>query len=49
MTEVRPGVFIARGPSGKTVTFRPRSKSGPPTVDVPGIEEGLRKIEFAGE
>ncbi len=49
VTEVRPGVFTARGPNGKTVTFRPTSKSGPPTVDVPGIEKGLRKIKFVDE
>ncbi len=47
VTEVRPGIFTARGPNGATVTFRATSKSGgPPTVDVHGIEKGLRKIKF---
>jgi hypothetical protein len=46
VTEVKPGVFIARTSNGATVTFRPVSKSGPPTVDVRGIEEGIEKIKF---
>jgi len=45
-TEVKPGVFTARATDGGTVTFRATSKSGPPTVDVHGIEEGVRKIKF---
>jgi hypothetical protein len=46
VTEVKPGVFTASGTNGGTVTFRPTSRSGPPTVDVHGIEEGVRKIKF---
>jgi RHS repeat-associated protein len=44
--EVKPGVSIAKGPNGKTVTFRSSSKSGPPTVDVHGVVEGVRKVKF---
>ena len=44
--EVKPGVFVAEGKSGGNVIFRASSKSGPPTVDVHGIEEGVRKIKF---
>lgn len=46
VTEVKPGVFTAPGANGGTATFRATSKSGPPTVDVHGIEEGIRKIKF---
>jgi hypothetical protein len=49
VTEVKPGVFTALGSNGGTVTFRASSKSGPPTVDVHGIEEGIRKIKFLDE
>ncbi|MEM6454568.1 MAG: RHS repeat-associated core domain-containing protein, partial [Acidobacteriota bacterium] len=49
VTEVKPGVFIARGRSGGTVTFRSVSKSGPPTIDVHGVEEAVRKIKFVSE
>jgi hypothetical protein len=49
VTEVKPGVFTAPGANGGTVTFRATSKSGPPTVDVHGIEEGIRKIKFVGQ
>ena len=48
-TEVKPGVFTAPGAKGGTVTFRATSKSGPPTVDVHGIEEGIRKIKFVDQ
>jgi len=47
--KVKPGVFKASGPNGKDVTFRASSKSGPPTVDVHGIESGVRKIKFVAE
>jgi hypothetical protein len=44
---VAPGVWKANSASGTgTVTFRYVSKSGPPTVDVHGIEQGIRKIKF---
>ena len=43
--EVKPGVFIGRDANGLTFTFRAASKSGPPTIDVNGIQ-GLRKIKF---
>ena len=33
---------------GVSVTFRATSKSGPATVDVHGIVQGLRKIKFLG-
>jgi len=46
VTEVKLGVFTAPGANGGTVTFRAMSKSGPPTVDVHGIEEGIRKIKY---
>ena len=46
ITEVKPGVFTASGTNGGTVTFRATSQSGPPTVDVHGIEDGIRKIKF---
>ncbi len=48
-TEVKPGVLTAKGVNGGTATFRATSKSGPPTVDVHGIEEDLRKIKFVSE
>jgi len=44
VTEVKPGVFTAPGANGGTVTFRATSKSGPPTVDVHGIEEGRFEV-----
>ena len=47
--EVEPGVFVAKGKTGGHVTFRPTSKSGPPTVDVHGIEPGVKKIKFVSE
>lgn len=46
--EIRPGEFTAPGRNGGNATFRPSSKSGPPTVDVHGIEPGVRKIKFVG-
>jgi hypothetical protein len=46
VTEVKPGVFTAKASDGGTVTFRAVSKSGPPTVDVHGLESGVRKIKF---
>jgi len=49
VTEVKPGVFTAQGAHGGTVTFRTTSKSGPPTVDVNRIEEGIRKIKFVDQ
>ena len=49
ITEVKPGVFTAPGANGGTVTFRASSKSGPPTVDVHGIEEGVRKVKFVSK
>jgi hypothetical protein len=49
ITEVKPGIFIASGINGGTITFRTTSKSGPPTVDVHGIKEGVRKIKFVDE
>jgi len=49
--EVKPGVFVAESATkpGAKVTFRAASKSGPPTVDVHGIEEGVRKVKFVHE
>ncbi len=44
--EVKPGVFTAEGANGGTVTFRAESKSGPATIDVNGIVDGIRKIKF---
>jgi hypothetical protein len=46
VTEVKPGVFTADGAKGGTVTFRAESKSGPPTVDVHGVVDGVRKVKF---
>ena len=43
--EVQSGVFVGKGTDGFTYTFRAKSKSGPPTIDVNGIP-GLRKIKF---
>lgn len=44
--EVKPGVFIGTDKSnGVTFTYRPVSKSGPPTIDINGIK-GLRKIKY---
>ena len=47
--EIKPGIFVAKGKTGGHVTFRPSSKSGPPTVDVHGLEPGGRKIKFVPE
>lgn len=44
--EVKPGVFTAEGAKGGTVTFRAESKSGPPTIDVNGVVDNVRKIKF---
>lgn len=44
--EVKPGVFIAEGQKGGTITFRASSKSGPPTIDLNGIAPGVRKVKF---
>ena len=49
VTEVKLGVFTAPGANGGTVTFRGTSKSGPPKVDVHGIEDGIRKIKFVDQ
>ena len=43
--EKAPGVFVGQGTDGFTYTFRSVSKSGPPTIDIKGIQ-GLRKIKF---
>lgn len=43
--EPEPGIFVATDTNGFTFTYRPASKSGPPTIDVNGIK-GLRKIKF---
>jgi RHS repeat-associated protein len=41
------GAEVANSATGAgKVTFRAASKSGPPTVDVHGVEQGLRKIKF---
>ncbi len=41
------GTFVAKSKTGEGhITFRTSSKSGPPTVDVHGVEEGVRKIKF---
>jgi hypothetical protein len=44
--EVKPGVFTAKGANGGTVTYRATSRSGPSTVDVHGVVDGVRKIKF---
>ena len=46
--EVKPGVFVGQNGNGVTFTYRGASKSGPPTIDVNGVD-GLRKIKFLGE
>lgn len=46
--EVRPGVFVSQVEGGGNVTLRLSSKSGPPTVDVHGVADGVRKIKFVG-
>ncbi len=47
VTMVAPGVWTAQSASGQgTITFRYISRSGPPTIDVHGVEQGLRKIKF---
>ncbi len=43
--EVQPGVFVGQGTDGFIYTFRAKSKPGPPTIDVNGVQ-GLRKIKF---
>jgi len=47
--EVKPGVVVSKGANGGNVTFRTSSKSGPPTVDVHGVQKGVRKIKFLSE
>jgi hypothetical protein len=47
--EVKPGVFVSKGANGGNVTFRASSKSEPPTVDVHGVQKGVRKIKFLSE
>ena len=42
-------MFVAKGKNGGNVTFRSSSKSGPATVDVHGVDEGVRKIKFVNE
>ena len=48
LKEVKPRVFIGKNTNGLTFTYRVALKSGPPTIDVDGIN-GLRKIKFLGE
>ena len=47
----RPGHIgkVIRLPDGSVISYRPRSKSGPPTIDVnvPGLK--TRKLKFPGE
>jgi uncharacterized Zn-binding protein involved in type VI secretion len=45
-TQAKPGVFVAQMKDGGTVTFRARSKSGPPTVDVNQPGKKYLKIKF---
>jgi hypothetical protein len=42
------GVWVSESANvpGKQVTFRYASKTGPPTVNVPGLEAGIRKLKF---
>ncbi len=49
VNEVKPGVFVSEGAQGGHVTFREASRSGPPTVDVHGVADGVRKIKFVGK
>jgi hypothetical protein len=46
--EVKPGVFVGKDSNGLIFTYRKASKSGPPTIDVNGIN-GIRKIKFISE
>lgn len=46
--EVKEGTFIGKDDDGVTFTYRAKSKSGPPTIDVNGIK-GIRKIKFLEE
>jgi len=43
--EVKPGVFVGKDVNGIIFTYRASSKSGPPTIDVNGVD-GIRKIKF---
>ncbi|PWI57780.1 hypothetical protein BM613_07310 [Sulfoacidibacillus thermotolerans] len=43
--EVKSGVYVGNDGEGITFTYRSASKSGPPTIDVNGVQ-GLRKIKF---
>jgi len=45
----RPGHIgkVVKTPSGVVIGYRPKSKSGPPTIDVKGIP-GLRELKFPG-
>ena len=47
----RPGHIgkVIRMPDGSVISYRPRSRSGPPTIDVnvPGLN--IRKLKFPGE
>ena len=47
--EVKPGVFVAKGQNGGNVTYRPTSKSGPPTVELHGTESIVKKLKFVPE
>ncbi len=43
--EVKQGVFVGKDANGITFTYRASSKSGPPTIDINGVD-GIRKIKF---
>jgi RHS repeat-associated protein len=45
MKKIKPGMYIGKDANGVTFTYRRASKSGPPTIDVNGVN-GLRKIKF---
>jgi RHS repeat-associated protein len=45
INQVKPGVLIGQDANGITFTYRAFSKSGPPTIDVNGVD-GIRKIKF---
>ncbi len=47
-TEVKPGVYVGSDENGIIFVYRAVSKSGPPTIDVNGIQ-GLRKIKFLND
>ncbi len=47
--EVKQGVFLSKAENGGIITFRAASKSGPPTVDIHGLEIGVRKFKFLPE